>query len=336
MIVVNQRLFFRVVLLVFIALLLSLLLLALFFHWKLQLPLGYSFWDILIHGVPPETVIIKKILLVMLCILFFSLFLTLGIRKKSFFTLGFVFLSLSGFMMKMAIFNELSEGLKVYSFIYPLEKHFKRRGEEILFSPEKERLIAHAGGGVDGQLYIESLEALNRSYQRGFRFFELDLRKSSDGHYVAVHDWKSWRERTHYAKERTPTLKEFKAYRLKLHYTPLGMREINQWFNNHKDAILVTDKVNTPLAFSQQFIDKKRLRMELFSMESVVRLIPKNRVAVLRALGIEYIVVSYKDFRNKAYQSLFQSFAKNGIKVYLYGQDREAVLKPLYYYGRYL
>jgi hypothetical protein len=151
-----------------------------------------------------------------------------------------------------------------------------------------------------------------------------------------VHDWKSWRERTHYAKERTPTLKEFKAYRLKLHHTPLGMREINQWFNNHKDAILVTDKVNTPLAFSQQFIDKKRLRMELFSMESVVRLIPKNRVAVLRALGIEYIVVSYKDFRNKAYQSLFQSFAKNGIKVYLYGQDREAVLKPLYYYGRYL
>lgn len=52
--------------------------------------------------------------------------------------------------------------------------------------------------------------------------------------------------------------------------TPLDMTAINDWFKAHPDAILVTDKVNEPRKFAGQFIDKKRLMMELFDVNSVL------------------------------------------------------------------
>ena len=50
--------------------------------------------------------------------------------------------------------------------------------------------------------------------------------------------------------------------------TPL-MKQFNSIKNQHPDAILITDKINTPLDFANQFVDKKRLMMELFSLEAV-------------------------------------------------------------------
>lgn len=35
-------------------------------------------------------------------------------------------------------------------------------------------VIAHAGGGIDGNIYTDSLEALNQSYQNGTRLFDID------------------------------------------------------------------------------------------------------------------------------------------------------------------
>lgn len=39
----------------------------------------------------------------------------------------------------------------------------------------KERLIAHAGGKINGDIYTNSREALEASYQRGYKYIELDL-----------------------------------------------------------------------------------------------------------------------------------------------------------------
>ena len=136
---------------------------------------------------------------------------------------------------------------------------------------DRNKFIAHAGGEINGKRYTNSLEALNNSYQNGLRLFELDIIKTSDGHFVAAHDWKNWKSKVNYPdKDKQPvSLDEFLKNKIVNKYTPMSMNEINSWFSKHTDAILVTDKVNSPIEFSNLFVDKKRLMMELFSVEAV-------------------------------------------------------------------
>lgn len=47
-------------------------------------------------------------------------------------------------------------------------------------------IIAHRGAGFE--LDENTLEACQQSYQKGFRGFEIDLRMTSDGHLVLMHD----------------------------------------------------------------------------------------------------------------------------------------------------
>jgi len=56
-------------------------------------------------------------------------------------------------------------------------------------TPVDVRLIAHAGGAVNGESYTNSREALDQHYAIGYRVFELDFGWTSDGHLVLVHDW---------------------------------------------------------------------------------------------------------------------------------------------------
>ena len=53
----------------------------------------------------------------------------------------------------------------------------------------KPLMIAHAGGGYEGQNYTNSIEALNGSYQGGFRYIEMDFSWTSDDQLVCLHDW---------------------------------------------------------------------------------------------------------------------------------------------------
>jgi glycerophosphoryl diester phosphodiesterase len=50
-------------------------------------------------------------------------------------------------------------------------------------------LIAHAGGHIYGYKYTNSLEALENSYNNGFRFIELDFDWTQDNQIVLIHDW---------------------------------------------------------------------------------------------------------------------------------------------------
>lgn len=132
------------------------------------------------------------------------------------------------------------------------------------------RFIAHAGGAISGKTYTNSLDALNNSYAKGLKLFELDISETSDGYYVAAHDWQHWSNITGYKGNLPPNRETFLKQKIYENFTPLDMDGINQWFKVHPDAILVTDKINEPKKFSNQFIDKKRLMMELFDVNSVV------------------------------------------------------------------
>lgn len=51
--------------------------------------------------------------------------------------------------------------------------------------------VAHAGGGIDGQTYTNSLEALDLNIKKGFLYFELDFVFTKDGYLVCLHDWEA-------------------------------------------------------------------------------------------------------------------------------------------------
>src|SRR5699024_6063179 len=54
----------------------------------------------------------------------------------------------------------------------------------------KVSLVAHAGGLPDEFTRPNTVEAMEKSYERGHRFFEIDLSWSRDDILVGIHDWK--------------------------------------------------------------------------------------------------------------------------------------------------
>ncbi len=137
------------------------------------------------------------------------------------------------------------------------------------FEPSIDRYIAHAGGEVDGIASTNTKNALDQNYAKGFRLFELDIIETSDAQLVAAHDWGMWARFTEYPGQLPPSHAEFMKYKIYGKYATLDMNGINAWFKAHPDAVLVTDKVNDPLAFANAFVDKSRLYMELFSVMAI-------------------------------------------------------------------
>ena len=52
----------------------------------------------------------------------------------------------------------------------------------------KYQFISHAGGGIDGKLYSNSLEAWELSYSNGNRVFDSDMMFTKDGELVLRHE----------------------------------------------------------------------------------------------------------------------------------------------------
>ena len=90
------------------------------------------------------------------------------------------------------------------------------------------------------QKYLNTLEALNKNYSKGLKLFELDLKLTSDGFIVAVHDWENWKKNSNYKGNIPPKLSDFNKVKIFNKYTPLDYKKINSWFDQNKDTILIT------------------------------------------------------------------------------------------------
>ncbi len=198
---------------------------------------------------------------------------------------------------------------------------------------DTDRFIAHAGGAIDGIRYTNSIEAMDLAYENGYRLIELDIIRTSDGHFVGSHNWEFWQSETGYEEEIPPDLETFRKYKFRGKYRLADMEMINEWFRKHPDAILVTDKVNDPEAFVPQFIDRNRLMMELFSFqaieaaqklgirgvmltENLLQYLGKDKAAALQERQIEYVAASRRAV--EADTGLFTKIKEAGIKVYAY------------------
>ena len=110
---------------------------------------------------------------------------------------------------------------------------------------KENRYIAHALGGIQGNVYTNSKEALERSYERGLRVMEADMSLSSDGKLILLHSTDtdslaslglplSWRKKM-------PTEKEFLDTKILNTYHTMNFEEIAEYMKAHPDMYLVVD-----------------------------------------------------------------------------------------------
>jgi len=216
------------------------------------------------------------------------------------------------------------------------------------YKKDVSRYIAHAGGRIGGFNYTNSLEAMNRSYANGLRMFELDFMDTKDKHLVAVHNWAEWHKMTGSSGKKPVTRHEFLAHKLHGKFTPMDMGMVNDWFAEHPDAILVTDKITDPKRFQEEFDHPERLMMELFNMRQLeaaaevgirypmasqflVKDLDQAKVDKLKSLGVGHVALSRRiiPFSSKELKLL----KDNGIKVYAFminhdvGYDEAYVVK---------
>ena len=178
-----------------------------------------------------------------------------------------------------------------------------------------EHFIAHAGGAIDGITYTNSLEAMDLSYSKGCRLFELDLVYSTDGKIVANHDPLERTEASFMSKLRCDK------------YSPMNMESINLWFQNHPDAILVTDKINDPERIFEEFLFPNRVIMELFTWKAVDKAIELG----IKPMVSENLIFEKSDDK-KHFKKIEKKLLKKKIKYICmsrYGRikDNEDILK---------
>lgn len=138
--------------------------------------------------------------------------------------------------------------------------------------------IAHAGGALNGLTYSNSLEALRRNYELGFRYFEIDFSETSDGHLVCMHDWDE-RFTQAFGGDRTMRL-SFAEFNLLIkergRYTPCTLSSLNQWMQEFPDALIVTDVKGDNLAALNLLIEalpdaKERVIPQIYQPENFTK-----------------------------------------------------------------
>ena len=210
-------------------------------------------------------------------------------------------------------FSEISKyGTSLYdndcraSFFSVAPQSFAKKTIEAL--PKK---IIHAGGEIGGMLGSNSLEALDATYQKGYRVIEMDFVLSSDGHPVCLHDWSSY-----YSDSITslPISKaEFENVKIFNQYTSVTLDSLVAWMKTHSDVYIVTD-------IKENNVDVLR-NIAAEHPEIIGRIIPQiyqyEEYLPVRAMGYSNIVLTlyrlptYNDKTNGKYNRTFA--IKNGL-----------------------
>lgn len=111
--------------------------------------------------------------------------------------------------------------------------------KNITSSDEEEEFIVilHAGGGYDELTYLNAQETFEYYYKMGYRFFEYDLKLSSDGKIIATHNW----EHIDISDPSNITYEEFKKIRLDNGFTPVNEEWLIETIIKYPDVRFIID-----------------------------------------------------------------------------------------------
>jgi len=97
-------------------------------------------------------------------------------------------------------------------------------------------LIHHAGGQINGHVYTNSAEAVQKTLSEGNCFIEIDFAYTSDSQLVCVHGWDDV-----YPEEYRPTLEEFLDTKIQGKYTPMTAQDLIAVMKQNPQMYLITD-----------------------------------------------------------------------------------------------
>jgi hypothetical protein len=157
-------------------------------------------------------------------------------------TAGFTVILL--FAVTLWHYRVLGRGQLIALFDLP----YSRQTTSSPSSPVEARLVAHAGGAVQGLTYTNSREALDEHYAEGYRVFELDFHWTSDGRLVVVHDWAEISARFG-TKPHVFSYDEFVSARRRDGLHQLTFEDFYKWLQTHRDALIVTDTKDSNVRF---------------------------------------------------------------------------------------
>ena len=169
---------------------------------------------------------------------------------------------------------------------------FRKMHQEIIDVGKKEPLIdennawytryhfiAHAGGGINGRTYTNSLEAWENSYQLGNRVFDADFTFTIDGELVLLHSWNdnlenrdsdSMHESRIYIDDNghvqyvirgeAVTYRKFMNQKIYYLYTPMSCEDMIKFMVEHEDLYVACD-VKDDVELSYRYIVDKALEL---------------------------------------------------------------------------
>lgn len=129
------------------------------------------------------------------------------------------------------------------------------------------KAIAHALGAIGGHTYSNSREAMISSIEKGYKFLEVDIDSTSDGVFIASHDWTGFNIITDHSEllDSLLSFAEFSERKIYGEYTPISIQEIVDTLKNHPDVSIVTDKISDPAIIEKLFSEiKDRVYVECF------------------------------------------------------------------------
>jgi glycerophosphoryl diester phosphodiesterase len=173
--------------------------------------------------------------------------------------------------------------MKIFTFLIT----FLLLADQVLASePPVPKYIAHAGGGVNGNLmYTNSLEALNGSYKKGLRYIEVDLETTSDGRLILLHDWDFCMRVFFNTKVGVKSYDQFKSLSMKQGLTIVSFREFVDWLKDKPDVYIITDSKRNPV--------KNLQAIAKFYPQMIARTIPQI-----------YKFEEYKAVKNLGYKNM--------------------------------
>ena len=148
--------------------------------------------------------------------------------------------------------------------------------------------IAHAGGGINGETYTNSLEALDNSYENNFSYFELDFILTSDEQAVCLHDWESNFKRIFtYSIDTRLSVGDFeKAVTNKAGYHPCTIATLSTWLEQHPKAYIVTDIKEDNIQILETFFTT----IENYKQRIIPQIYDPNNFEAVRDMGFEQII----------------------------------------------
>ncbi|MBR3628323.1 MAG: hypothetical protein IKN42_05720, partial [Elusimicrobia bacterium] len=163
--------------------------------------------------------------------------------------------------------------LQIFNFIFPIKRNkFYYSNKQVI---NENCLIAHACGQIDDKTDTNSLEAIIKSINNGYKFIEIDLCLTKDNEIVAMHDFKKFNKMTNTTND-FYNVKEIKKQKIYNKYTPLTAEDINQIFTTNKDLFLVTDKIEDYDILLKNFKFTDRMIVEVFSIDDYKKALKKG------------------------------------------------------------